>query len=99
MPDTLISALVQAPFVLVMVYLVNRFLTHLDAHDQDWRDFTDHVYLTHGERLDRLTEAIDRLSQLVVTHDAAMRCPSERDSAPRSAVGESESWPGSSRRR
>jgi len=37
MPDLLISALVQAPFVAVMAYLVNQFLKHLDARDEEWR--------------------------------------------------------------
>ncbi len=66
MPDMLISALVQAPFVLVMAYLVQRFLTHLDDHNADWRALTEHTHAALGERLDRLAQAIERLSELVM---------------------------------
>lgn len=62
MPEPLISALIQAPFVLVMVYLVHRFLAHLTAHDRAWQ-----------ERLEALTGAIDNLTDLIVLHDAATR--------------------------
>ena len=73
MSETLISALVQAPFVLVMAYLVHRFLAHLDAHDAEWRDFAEQTHEVFGERLDRLSDAIERLSDRVISHDAATR--------------------------
>lgn len=74
MPEPLISALIQAPFVLVMVYLVHRFLAHLDAHDRAWQ-----------ERIAALTEAVNHLSQLVVSHDAATRS-APKPAAPPPAV-------------
>jgi hypothetical protein len=73
MPDSIISALIQAPFVLVTVYLVHRFLTHLNARDSEWRGFTNEMHERMGERVEGLTEAIDRLSHLIIAHDAATR--------------------------
>lgn len=73
MPETIISALVQAPFVLVMAYLVQRFLAHMDARDKEWQEFLDQADERLAERMDRLTEAIERLSNLVITHDALTR--------------------------
>lgn len=73
MPETLISALVQAPFVLIMAYLVQKFLAHLKARDEEWREFLEQADERMIERLDALTEAIRDLSQLIVTHDALTR--------------------------
>ena len=73
MPEPLIAALVQAPFVLVMAYLVQRFLAHLNERDQEWRAFIAHADETLAERLAELTEAVKELSMLVVAHDAATR--------------------------
>ena len=73
MSSTLISALVQAPFVLVMAFLVHRFLTHLNARDLEWRAFTNEMHEALGERIETLTEAIDGLTRVVVAHDAATR--------------------------
>ncbi len=75
MSDFLISALVQTPFVLVMVYLVHRFLAHLDAHDAAWRAFTEQTNARLGDRLDGLRDSIDRLAVLLRDHDAATRGP------------------------
>lgn len=73
MSDTLISALIQAPFVLATIYLVHRFLTHLNARDQEWRAFTEHTHEALGMRLDGLTEAIDRLTHMMYAHNAGSR--------------------------
>ena len=73
MPEPLISALVQAPFVLAMAYLVQRFLTHLNERDQEWRSFIERADETLAERLAELTEAVKELSMLVVAHDASVR--------------------------
>jgi hypothetical protein len=73
MPESIISALIQAPFVLVTVYLVHRFLTHLSTRDAEWRNFTSEMHEALGERVEGLTEAIDRLSHLIIAHDAATR--------------------------
>lgn len=91
MPDMLISALVQAPFVLAMAYLVQRFLAHLTARDEEWRAFMDRADDMLAERLAGLTEAVEQLTEVVVQHDAAVRgalrarqpgCP-EKHPAPR----------------
>jgi hypothetical protein len=73
MPDYVISALVQAPFVLVMAFLVQRFLAHLDRRDSEWRSFMERADETLADRLYRLTEAVEQLSELVINHDAVMR--------------------------
>jgi len=73
MPEMLISALVQAPFVLVMAFLVQQFLKHLNARDEEWRDFMDRADAQFAERLNGLTEAVDRLTNTVIAHDAAVR--------------------------
>jgi hypothetical protein len=78
MSESMISALIQAPFVLVTVYLVHRFLTHLNARDSEWRNFTNEMHDALGERVEALTEAIDRLSHLIVAHDAATRADATR---------------------
>jgi hypothetical protein len=73
MPDILISALVQTPFVLVMVYLVQRFLAHMDARDEEWRNFIERADEQLADRLDHLASTVERLSVLVINHDAAVR--------------------------
>lgn len=73
MPDLLISALVQAPFVAVMAYLVTRFLAHLDARDEEWRAFLDEADKRLAERLAGLTASIEHLTDTVIAHDAAVR--------------------------
>lgn len=73
MPDTLISALVQAPFVLAMAYLVQRFLTHINERDQEWQQFMERTDEKLAERLCELTEAVNHLSMLIVAHDARTR--------------------------
>ena len=73
MPDTLISALVQAPFVLAMAYLVQRFLTHLNERDQEWQQFLERTDEALAERLGDLTDSVNRLSLLIVAHDARVR--------------------------
>jgi hypothetical protein len=73
MPDMVISALVQAPFVLAMAYLVQRFLAHLSQRDEEWQGFTERTYSVMAERIDGLTEAIERLTDLLITHDALTR--------------------------
>lgn len=73
MPDVLLSALVQAPFVLVMAYLVNQFLTHLDARDEEWRTFMNEADGRLAERLSSLTESVEKLAEKVVAHDVALR--------------------------
>jgi hypothetical protein len=78
MSESIISALIQAPFVMVTVYLVHRFLTHLNARDSEWRGFTNEMHEALGERVEGLTEAIDRLSHLIIAHDAATRADMTR---------------------
>ena len=73
MPEPIISALVQAPFVLAMAYLVQSFLTHLKERDQEWHDFVERTHQSVGERLDNLTDTIEQLTRLIIIHDAAMR--------------------------
>lgn len=73
MPDVLLSALVQAPFVLVMAYLVNQFLTHLDARDEEWRTFMNEADGRLVERINCLTESVEKLTEKVMAHDAALR--------------------------
>lgn len=73
MPETLISALVQAPFVLAMAYLVQRFLAHLDTRDEEWRAFMDRADELLAERLAELTEAVECLSDTMIAHDMAVR--------------------------
>ncbi len=73
MSDVLISALVQAPFVLVMAYLVQRFLQHLDSRDAEWRSFMDRADDLLADRLGDLTGSVERLADLLAAHDAAMR--------------------------
>ncbi|HEC23430.1 MAG TPA: hypothetical protein ENI95_11000 [Chloroflexi bacterium] len=76
MPDMLISALVQAPFVLAMAYLVQRFLAHLDARDREWQETIRRTYETVdalAERMDELTGAIKDLRDIILTHDALTR--------------------------
>jgi hypothetical protein len=73
MPEPIISALVQAPFVLAMAYLVQRFLTHLKERDQEWHEFVERTHQNVGQRLEDLTEAVEQLTLLIVAHDAAMR--------------------------
>jgi hypothetical protein len=79
MSDVLISALVQAPFVLVMVYLVHRFLQHLDKHDAEWRGFMDRADAMLADRLSDLTGSVERLADLLAAHDAAMRGSARRE--------------------
>jgi len=69
MPDTLMSALIQAPFVLVMAYLVQRFLASMAARDKEWQVVIEQI----GESLDALTATIHKLSDLIDTHDALTR--------------------------
>jgi hypothetical protein len=73
MPEPIISALVQAPFVLAMAYLVQRFLTHLKERDQEWLEFVERTHQTVGQQLEDLTDAVEQLARLMVAHDAAMR--------------------------
>jgi hypothetical protein len=103
MPEMLLSALVQAPFVLVMAYLVQRFLAHLDARDAEWRAFIEDMDQGMSDRLDELTRAIERLSELLISHDAAtrgaVRLPDHRPEELRRAAGDSERWQAPSRKR
>jgi len=86
MPDLLISALVQAPFVLVMAYLVNQFLAHLDARDEEWRAFMNEADDRLVERLNALTASIERLTDTVIAHDAAVRGALQRRDGKPAAV-------------
>lgn len=73
MPDTLISALVQTPFVLVMVYMVHRFLTHLKEREHEWQTFMGKADAALAAHLAELASAIDRLSVVMLYHDATVR--------------------------
>jgi len=72
MEETLLSALVQAPFVLAMAYLVQRFLLHLDSRDDEWRKFTVEENNRLVDQLDRQSRAIESLTVLMIRHDAAV---------------------------
>jgi hypothetical protein len=82
MSNTLIQALVQAPFVLVMAFLVHRFLTHLNARDLEWRAFTNEMHEALGERIEKLTESVEHLTSILITHDAATRGEAIRRAGP-----------------
>ncbi len=103
MPEMLLSALVQAPYVLVMAYLVQRFLAHLDARDAEWRAFIENMEQGMGDRLDGLAHAIERLSELLISHDAAtrgaVRLAEHRTDELRRAAGESGQWQAPPKRR
>jgi len=73
MPESLISALIQAPFVLVMLYLVQRFLVHLKEREHDWQAFIGRTDTALAAHLADLAEAVDRLSVVVLYHDATVR--------------------------
>ncbi|GAB4479024.1 MAG: hypothetical protein Kow00124_24130 [Anaerolineae bacterium] len=91
MSEGMISALVQAPFVLAIVYVVLRILTYLNVRDREWRAFIEHRDRLLAEHLDELNESVRELANLVVTHDAVMRAavlnrPQESGAAARQAV-------------
>lgn len=88
MPESLISALIQAPFVLIMAYLVHRFLAHLNARDLEWRAFTEEMHQSMGDRLGDLTDAIDRLSHLSIAHNAMHDATTRLEKARQSHDGE-----------
>ena len=73
MPDVLISALVQAPFVLVVAYLTQRFLVYVKDRDEMWQAFTKRMGDRMAAHLDELTGAVTRLNQAVATHDAVVQ--------------------------
>jgi hypothetical protein len=73
MPESLIAALVQAPFVLVMLYMVQRFLTHLKEREHEWQAFMNRADTALAAHLAELAEAVDRLSVVVLYHDATVR--------------------------
>ena len=87
MSEPIISALVQAPFVLVMAYLVQRFLAYIAVRDKEWQVFLDQADERIIERLDHMTEAIERVSSLMMKHDAqvtaALRVRSDGEHVPR----------------
>ncbi len=39
MPEMVLNALVQTPFVLAIMFITLRFLTYVDARDDEWRAF------------------------------------------------------------
>jgi hypothetical protein len=73
MTDNLIAALTQVPFVLVMAYLIQRFLGYLNQRDSEWRAFMVQSKDESLEHMARLTLAVERLSELLIRHDAAVR--------------------------
>lgn len=84
MPDMLVSALVQAPFVLVMAYLMLRLMMQLNereqewqqfitARDAEWQEFSRHIHDVMTARLDKQTGAIEYLSLLLMTYNADAR--------------------------
>jgi hypothetical protein len=81
MPEPLISALAQVPFVLAMLYATLRFLSHLKARDE-----------MLVEQLADLTRAQERMTEILIRHDARTRPvhprpPSERHPALRLVQG------------
>jgi len=73
MPEILISALVQAPFVLAMAYLVMRVLAYIEQRDREWRGFVERRDEQLTEHMDELARSLRDLTSLVVTHDAVVR--------------------------
>lgn len=73
MPESIISALVQTPFVLVMLYMVQRFLMHLKEREHEWQNFMSKTDTALAAHLADLAEAVDRLSVVVLYHDATVR--------------------------
>lgn len=73
MTDMVISALVQTPFVLALIFLTVRFLIYLNQRDEEWRGLIEH----HDERLqanlDDLSAAVRDLNNTMIAHDAMMR--------------------------
>ncbi len=71
--DAILSAFMQVPFVAIMVYMVQRFLLHLDSRDDEWRKFT----VTQNNRviaqLNEQRRALEALSVLLIRHDATVR--------------------------
>ncbi|NDJ53184.1 MAG: hypothetical protein GYB68_08890 [Chloroflexi bacterium] len=70
MTEPLIGALVQVPFVLVMLYLVHRFLSYLDERNHEWQAFLSTTHESLTARIIDLTQAVERLHQLLLRHDA-----------------------------
>lgn len=64
-PENLLTALAQAPFVLVIVYLAQRFLSSMDEHDRIWMKFGQEMH----DSMQELSRAVRELSELIVRHD------------------------------
>jgi hypothetical protein len=77
MSEPILSALVQAPFVLVMAYLVQRFLANMAQRDHDWQQVIQQIHQSQeaiADRMDSLVQAVDGLS------DRIMRSQPDRSS-------------------
>jgi hypothetical protein len=73
MPIDLLDAVIELPFVVLTIYLTQRFLVYLNQRDAEW-----HAFLTEADerliaRMTALTEAVNRLSERIVMHDMLTR--------------------------
>lgn len=84
MPEPVVSALSQVPCVLAMLFIMLRFLTHLKerqtdtqafirAREEAWQAFIAEHDDQVIEQLAELTRAVERLTELLITHDALVR--------------------------
>jgi hypothetical protein len=73
MPESLISALAQIPCVLAVIYMVRYLLVHLEERDEAWREFIEARDEMMARQLADITRAVERLSGLMLTHDALVR--------------------------
>ena len=66
MPESVIAALIQTPFVLAMVYVMQRFLTSMDTRDREWQEFAHEMRDSMAE----ITRAVRELSEVIIRHEA-----------------------------
>ncbi|NDJ35675.1 MAG: hypothetical protein GYB64_13520 [Chloroflexi bacterium] len=79
MPEPLLTAFVQAPFVLIVAYLTQRFLVHLNARDAEWRAFIQEANDRLAHRMGELTQAVERLSERSLYRDLMDHLREEQD--------------------
>ena len=70
MPDTIISALAQTPFVLAMLYALLRVLSHMNRRDANWQEFIEGRDELFADRMTTIAQALDKLTGVILSHDA-----------------------------
>lgn len=73
MPDGVLSALVQAPFVVAVVFVVVRFLRHMEERDKV---------------LQELVEAVGALGAAIEAHDTFVRAQQTQERVRLAATSE-----------